>query len=456
MTRRHVIALFLLALGIRFAYQALVVYFGGSFHNGSDSGKYIWRALSLLQHGEVLIEIDGVLYPDFERMPLYLHFLAAAFWLADGELWIATLVQAVIDSASVFAVGLLAAAFDRRWALPATLLACLWPSFVVYAAWVLTDSLFVDLFAWGLCACLWAARGRHTTALLFAAGVAFGLAILTRPVLMYFPIVLLPGLAYLLWSKFAWHRALPLAVIPVAVMLLILTPRLLATQAAYGIATLSTQTGEHALSLVYPCLRNDMTCDREPTDRRVRAMQQAERAKLSEEEKRNPVIGARIDQRIAIRLLLEMPKEKLLLGVADGALRSILQTMLYEVGYQLKLEPRYLSTIGGRTLSERLTAFLNVLLTDRFILIWAIAQALVLLGLPVQLLGLTKCLGNPDKRAMAAFLVVTAAYFLAINLSYGNPKYGLPLNPATIVFTVAGFVAMIDWLNRRRRIPASS
>ncbi len=52
---------------------------------------------------------------------------------------------------------------------------------------------------------------------------------------------------------------------------------------------------------------------------------------------------------------------------------------------------------------------------------------------------------------MAVFLVVTAAYFLAINLSYGNPKYGLPLNPAIIVFTVAGLIAAIDWLHRRRR-----
>jgi 4-amino-4-deoxy-L-arabinose transferase-like glycosyltransferase len=295
------------------------------------------------------------------------------------------------------------------------------------------------------------------TALLFAAGLAFGLAILTRPVLMYFPIILLPGLAYLLSSTtpLGWRKALPLAVIPVAVMLAMLTPRLLATQAAYGIPAVSTQTGMHALSLVYPCLRNDMTCDREPTDRRIRQMQQAERANLSDEERLNQVVTAKIDQRIAIQLLLEMPMDKLLLGITDGALRSILQTMLYEVGYQLRQHPQYLSAIGGRTLTERLSGFQQVMLTDRFMLIWAIGQALVLLGLPIQLLGLAACLGHPDRRAMAVFLVVTAVYFLAINLSYGNPKYGLPLSPAMIVVTVAGLISVMDWLIKRRPTPTT-
>ena len=174
-------------------------------------------------------------------------------------------------------------------------------------------------------------------------------------------------------------------------------------------------------------------------------------ANLSEEEKHNPVILDGIKRKIAFRLLLEVPKHKLMLGVADGAVRSLVQTMLYEVGYQLKQNPTYYSSIVGNGIADRLGKLLRLVVSDPFMLSWAIVQALALLAVPVQVLGLVIGLRDNRSRPVVAFLIVTATYFLVLNMSYGNAKYGLTLSPAIIVLTVAGSSAILELWRRRRR-----
>ena len=453
MTKRQIILILLVALAVRLAYHQLVPALDGSYDNGSDSGKYIWRALSILDHGEVVRIIDGEAHPDFGRMPLYPWFVAAIFRLAGGEsLAAVTAIQAVISTFTVFAVGLTAGALNRRWMFPAALLASFWPAFVVYAAWILTDSLFVDFLAWGLCACAWASKSRRPAWLLVTAGCAFGLTLLTRPVLMFFPYLLVPALAYLLVANrgMRWHRAFAHALVPAAIMLALVAPRLATTNAIYGSPVVTTQSGTHALELIYPCLRNDPACDRATVERRKREMVAAGLAELTVEERKNPIIADRINRRVALRLIWEVPPSIFALAVADSAVRSIVQTMLYEVGHQLNQDPQYFSAAQGSTAGERIANFLAVVLTDPFMFIWAVVQFGVLLALPVQLLGVAAGLRNPGQRSLVIFLVVTAGYFLAINVSFGNPKYGLPLNPAEIVLLVAGGQALVDWFKRRR------
>jgi len=69
----------------------------------------------------------------------------------------------------------------------------------------------------------------------------------------------------------------------------------------------------------------------------------------------------------------------------------------------------------------------------------------VLIALPIQLVGLVDGLRDPVRRPLVVFLVVTAGYFLAVNLSFGNPKYGIPLNPVQIILLVAGLQAIFNW-----------
>ena len=54
MTKLQVALILLLALTARLGYHQLVPAFDGSYHNGSDSGKYISRAVSIVEHGSVV------------------------------------------------------------------------------------------------------------------------------------------------------------------------------------------------------------------------------------------------------------------------------------------------------------------------------------------------------------------------------------------------------------------
>jgi 4-amino-4-deoxy-L-arabinose transferase-like glycosyltransferase len=454
MSRKRLLILFLLALGIRLAYVGLVIWFDGSFDNGSDSGKYLLRAANLLEYGKLVYLDYGVLIPDTGRMPVYPYFLAAILGLAGKEsLWVVVVVQAFIDSLTVFAVALLAGAINRRWMLPAAVLACMWTTTVVYSAFVLTDTLFLAFFTWGLCATLWAVRGERRLTLLIAAGVLFGLAVLTRPVLMFFPYALAPALALLLWrvSGVPGRRAAALALIPAILMLLALVPRLAMTYDHFGVPLISTQSGNQAIDVVDQFLRlcPEAECDSARTETAMHALIGTRLAERGEEERKNPLILDRIRRKIAVEHLLDIPVPVIAKGVALAATRSLLQTGLYETGYQLRQDPRYFSSVPGETFSERAQTFVMSIFSNGFLLAWALAQLGVFVALVFQIVGTASGLRDERSRPFILFLLMAAVYFLVVNGPFGNPRYAMPLTPALIVFTAAGFDALLEWWDER-------
>ena len=118
------------------------------------------------------------------------------------------------------------------------------------SGWVLTDTLFLAFFSWGLCACLWAVRSQRKIGLLVASGACFGLAFLTRPLLMFFPYLLLPALSVLLWSAggLRWRAAIFLAAIPAALLGATLGSRLATMYLQTGTPVIATQVGNHSVA----------------------------------------------------------------------------------------------------------------------------------------------------------------------------------------------------------------
>lgn len=457
-TKGQVVALFVAALVLRLAYLLIVILFDGNIDNGSDSGKYIQLAVNLLKFGAFVTEQDGVFVPDIGRMPIYPYFVAIILDLAgENRLWAVALVQAVIDSSTIFATALLAGAVHRRWALPAALIACVWASLIVSASFVLADTLFMSFFTWGLCACAWAARRERKLLLLLAAGVAFGLAAITRPTLIFFPLFLLPALTVLLWSagRVRWHRAILLAALPVAMILLTLTPRIAVNYASHGVPFATTQSGNHAVQVVESFIRVCPDC---VIEGRAETMQNEISERLAAERadgRQDLVLLERIRRDVALKHLLDLPISALIRGTLLGATRSTLQTGLYESGHQFDLKPQFLSVTTGPTFLARLQAFGSAIASDGFLMIWAVAQAFTLAAFLLQVTGTAWSIRNTDSRPFILFLLVVAAYFIALNGPFGNPRYGLPLSPVLIVLTASGALLILDWHRRRRTAPES-
>ncbi|MBT05320.1 MAG: hypothetical protein CMM32_00160 [Rhodospirillaceae bacterium] len=455
MNKQQAATLYCVAVLIRLTYVALVAFLGGDFANGSDSGKFIKRALSLLEHGEIVYLHYGIWIPDTARMPIYPYFLAGILGLGGADnLWIVGVAQAFIDGSTVIAIALAAAAIDKRWALPAALLGCAWMTLIIYSSFVLSDTIFTAFFCWGLCACMWAPKRNRPVIFLTLAGVAFSCALLTRPMLLLFPYPLVPLVTYLLVTvaRVKWPRALMLASIPSLCMILVLIPRIISINSDYGTGVVTTQTGNHALDVVDQFLRLCPACVSLDTESRMHRHLADQLAQLTEDDGRNPVIVDQIRKSVAFEFLKDIPISTIFLGTAAATFRSSVQTGLYETGHQMRWDPPYFSSVSGKNLKTKAANFLNTVKTDKFLIIWLVAQTVALTTFVVQCLGVVTGISNASYRPYVLILLCIAVYFLALNGPFGNPRYGMPLTPILVILTTCGLFSLRKFAQRQTKI----
>ena len=404
-----------------------------------------------LEYGRFVYVDKGVVYPDASRMPIYVYFVARILQLAGpANLWTVSVVQALIDAATVIAIALTARLVDQRWMWPATLLGCIWTTMVVYASFVLTDTLFLAFFSWGLFACFSAVRRKQTWPWLCLAGVMFTLAVYTRPVLMFFPIILWPMLTYLLAAvgQMSWRRAAGLSLIPPALMAIALLPRVAVNHNNYGVAVVTTQSGTHALGTFTTFLRACQDCNYEVRWQIARTALATRMARLSPAEQANPGVADLVRRQIAMEQLVEIPPLVIVRKVASSAMRTILQSAFYVIGYQMRQEPRYFSQIEGANIGERLNRFISAIRDHDFMRFWAMTQFAAIAAILLQVMGGIAAMTDTERRPFVLFLIGTAAYFLAINGPFASPRYGLPLAPSQILLTSAGLLFL--WARRAR------
>src|SRR5204863_351073 len=181
----------------------------------------------------------------------------------------------------------------------------------------------VLFFVWGLCALLWALK-RNTLRLLIAAGLLFGLALMTRPVMIHYLVILVPALAVALrlQGKNSAIRSTALAVVPAILILAFATP--------------------------------------------------------------------------------------------------------------------------GLTGGERLSNFVKTNSTNAFMLLWVLAQAVLVLSRGVQLVGLVHGLREPAYRGATLILAATIVYFLVLTGPIASPKYRIPIEPPLLILFGMGWVWLRD------------
>lgn len=183
----------------------------------ADAAHYFNYAYNLRHYGTYSWQFDSVAgtndrpAPDAEVTPGYPLFLSA-FTSTPPSADIfrrVELCQAFMGSVAVLLVFLLFRQIASPWqALVITLLAAISPQLVNIAVYMLSENLFILLLVAALYVFSRAIRdGRWFVPLMLAAGVMFGLAALTRPVLEYF----LPCLMVMIYLAYARRPALKAA-----------------------------------------------------------------------------------------------------------------------------------------------------------------------------------------------------------------------------------------------------
>lgn len=152
--------------------------------SSSDSRLYLTLAKNLVFHHVLSMDRDaGALLPTALRPPLYPTLIAALWWGDAAPVTAVLVVQAGLGAATVALVYLTARdQFGRRVALLAAVGMVLARMTCIYTALLLTETLFTFLVTLGVF--LW---GRRRPV---PAGVAFGLAALTRTTVVPFILVL--------------------------------------------------------------------------------------------------------------------------------------------------------------------------------------------------------------------------------------------------------------------------
>jgi 4-amino-4-deoxy-L-arabinose transferase-like glycosyltransferase len=446
-TTRQLLWIALFAVALRLAYQALMLQFGGSFHNGSDSEKYLIIAREFLAGGW-----GNHSGEQLERMPLYPAFVAAIFHLfgADNLRAVVT-VQNFLDALSVIGIGVAARSMSERFAVPSALAAAAIPNFLVHASYILTETVFTLLFVWGLAALLWALK-RNTVLLLIAAGALFGLALLTRPVMIHYLAALVPALAVALWlsARASLPRATALAFIPALLILAFAAPRAIDHYRHYGYLSLTAQEGTHLLNWFYGCLASPTPCaERGRVVEEMRPISEQRVAALGKD-KNNPFAVSAVESRLAVEKILATPPSLLVTSMSAGMFRVLMQTGFYESFAQFRQEPAFLSAMPGGSTSERLSNFIAANRTNGFMLFWFVAQVALLLSRLVQLGGLVHGLREPAYRGATLILAATIAYFLVLTGPVASPKYRIPLEPPLLILFGMGWAWMSDRVRRTR------
>lgn len=437
------------AVALRLAYQAGMVHFGGSFHNGSDSEKYMITVRWLLQHGVAL-------QPDIERTPFYTYFVAGLLRLFHTEnLRVIATAQAFLDGLTVIAIAYTAKAVSDALTIPAAIVAAVIPNFVVQTSYVLQESLFMVFFCWGLCALIWALRSDRTVPLLWLTGFLFAAAIWTRIAILYFGVFMLPALIYSLrlCRGYGWIRCGLYSLIPLAVVTASVIPFAINNYVHYGYFTLSSQPGGHLLFWFYGCVLTPWPC----TDRnQVHTMLDAiiaQRIGALGPGNDNGFAYSAILSKLFFEQMAKLPLHQIIFGMSWGAFRNLMQTGFYQVLTQFNQPPNFFSAIKGDSIAQRTLNFILINKTNPFMMMWALSQVTLVASRVVQLLGLVQGLIQRELRGPTVVLVWTVFYFTAINGPIADPRYRIPSEPALIILLAIGLTygPVPRWIDAARR-----
>lgn len=210
--------LWILLAGLLVRVVLLVAMADTGVHTG-DERDYVELARSI--HGSHEFGFAGRLTSI--RPPLYPAFVAGLWFITGPDhLNIVRAAQVVLSLGTVILVFLLARLlFDAEVAIWAAAAWCFYPSFLFGGGLILTEVLFTFLLLSAcVCTVLAITRPGQLLGWAFLAGMAVGLAALTRSVLWPLPLVLVPLVAVLAsgsWSR----RALGAAVLAVGYLLVV-------------------------------------------------------------------------------------------------------------------------------------------------------------------------------------------------------------------------------------------
>lgn len=460
MNRRHAILIFLAALALRVVYLA-VAYTGPDSLMHPDSAMYVLLAEELQKS-----YVSGMPIPDeftgmfSERAPGYLLFIAGVkIFISDNRLLIVVL-QSILDAVTCVAIGGLAGFFHHRLVFPAGLLAAFNFNMIIHSTLIMSDALFMLPFVGGLIFAAAYIRG-PSLSMAVGAAVLFSIALLVRPVLLYFPPILILSFAIVSWRHrlhvgkiFAHSVAIAMS------FLVMIGPLLIKNKHDFGYFAYVSQTGTHALFWIYPQANefaNGVTREKSVADMNARLETYVD-GLMFPDEPENPFLKSAQKKKVAADALWELGPYALAKAWVIGTGINIMTPAIIGSSLVRQMErPSFTETLGGNPI-EKIWNYLSENRTFTLVL----APAILLTGFwrLVGLLSLLQLRPNHMRSsgegrvrfldpAQTNFLLLVGFYIFVVTGPVVGAKYRLPFEPALDIFLAAGLLWAVDFFGRR-------
>jgi len=433
---RRAIALFAIALGIRWAY--VLITFGIAGLEGlklGDSHRYL-AVVSDFVNALAAHRVAGWqwLGPDVSLMPLAtwsltVHVAVAGAWAPLTY----TLAQGVLDAGTCVAVFGIAKAFDDRIASWAGYAAAASPTLVVLSGIVYTDTAFVSFATLSLFGAIrWLGDPQWRWALL--TGLGLGLAALVRVWIVPWtvPLVLFLAVAALVHRRLAWRQLLHLAA--VAVILGACTaPILLRNVSVYGAWSYTSQSGPHLALWIVPLVREAK--DGTPLTKTVAATEALMAERHGLQPSLNPFVTSARYRAIAEGELVKLGFGALAKAWLYGAAINLASPVATVVPSVANLPRAGFYETPGANFLEKISTFL--FRSESALYAWLLLSGIagVVIFRCLQLAGVLALLLSRRMLWSSMLLAGWIGYVLLINGPIASPKYRLPMEPVLALLT---------------------
>lgn len=425
-TRRNLLAVsvvILVGLIIRLGFLALIA---GHPERGisPDSESYLKPGISMAS--------SGIYPPDNgKRPPVYPLFIALIYFLGGQNPVLIMIAQIVVDSVVIYLTYLLGTRiFPKPVALVGALIMAINIDSITYEFYYLSETLstfftLIALLAWG--------KGfqEDSRGWIVIGAILMGLSVLTRPITLYFPIILI------LWSFLKKERPFKENLLNASAyaltFVIVLLPWVIRNYNVLGIPTVSTITN-HLLSYNAASLEAHLrgVSEKQVRNEYVTALPQ-KIAELGLEY--NHATVARVKSMLAREIILSHPFQYIYVHLKSDLNSLLPHTNILEL---LGL------TIGDKdtldVLNEKgLIAAIRHYFGDKTWLIWVLLPSIILLGFiyATSLVGAVQIIRENNWFAFV-LLIITCAYLLLLPGPPSIARFRVPAMPYLSLLSALG------------------
>jgi hypothetical protein len=413
-----------------------------------DARLYWDSATALMAQGYDSVETVVRLLVNSERAPGYILFLAGLRELFGDSFGAILIVQSILDSLSCILIATIGAAVPSslapRLALVSGLIAAATPNLVIHSGMILSDTLFLFLFAVTLAA---GARFLQNGSPRWAtiAALSLGLAIVTRTLVLPLPLLMAPiAFAAPLMKGRRMAACIGISIMFMGISLAPATYIMKRHYSDFGAFTLSSQNGAHLAGWLAPLVRR--AHDGTPRDQGAAFLNEKIQTRMKADGvdefslnkfERSRAISAYAMEELATYPLMAFVKAwGAGVAVNLGAPASLLDPRVRALPHSS------FDRTGGGGVFGQISAFITAAAPAFVTIALASFAGMALISL-LQVYGLVRLFQMALWPSVLATLCI--GYFLLVTGPIGSPKYRLPFEPVLILLTG---LALVDLYGR--------